>query len=44
MQLGLDMLAEKRRIRSHIERLVGPPPRVQEGGSIRVHHHLRPRH
>ena len=32
-QLGLDMLAEKRRIRSHIERLVGPPPRVREGGS-----------
>ena len=43
-QLGLDMLAEKRRIRPHVERLVGPPPRVREGGGLRINHHLRPRH
>ena len=43
-KLGLDMLAEKRRIRPHVERLVGPPPRVREGGGLRINHHLRPRH
>lgn len=43
VQLGFDMMAEKRRMKAHIQRLVGPAPR-NIGDMIRVHQHSRPRH